>query len=126
MLVGAPYATIDGNGFEGAAYVFGGGGASWQQDQKLVASDGDANGYSTLPGFSLVLGFIGAGAVIAFAVFLSKFSISTPIRYCGENSIVIYLSFFLFMAATRTILLKTGVIATYIGGKEVYRAKVTP
>lgn len=45
VLVGAPYATIDGNGFEGAAYVFGGGGASWQQDQKLVASDGDANGY---------------------------------------------------------------------------------
>ncbi|MGE3831185.1 MAG: acyltransferase family protein [Parvibaculaceae bacterium] len=69
------------------------------------------NGYSTLPGFSLVLGFIGAGAVIAFAVFLSKFPISNPIRYCGENSIVIYLSFFLFMAATRTILLKTGIIA---------------
>jgi uncharacterized membrane protein YcfT len=69
------------------------------------------NGYAALPGFSLVLGFIGAGAVIAFAVLLSKFSLSKPIRYCGENSIVIYLAFFLFMAATRTILLKTGVIA---------------
>jgi uncharacterized membrane protein YcfT len=68
------------------------------------------NGYSTLPGFSLVLGFIGAGAVIAFAVLLSKFRIAHPLRYCGENSIVIYLAFFLFMAATRTVLLKTGII----------------
>ena len=32
------------------------------------------------------------------------------LRYCGENSIVIYLAFFLPMAATRTLLLKTGVI----------------
>ena len=36
---------------------------------------------------------------------------SSAIRYCGENSIVIYLAFFLPMAATRTVLLKTGVIA---------------
>jgi hypothetical protein len=45
VLVGAPYAVIDGNGFEGAAYVFNGSGASWRQDQKLVASDGAADGY---------------------------------------------------------------------------------
>jgi uncharacterized membrane protein YcfT len=31
-------------------------------------------------------------------------------RYCGENSIVIYLAFFMFMAAARTLLLKAGVI----------------
>jgi hypothetical protein len=41
--VGAPYAVIDGNGFQGAAYVFGGG--DWRQQQKLVASDGAADGY---------------------------------------------------------------------------------
>ena len=29
-------------------------------------------------------------------------------RYCGRNSIVIYLAFFLPMAATRSVLLKTG------------------
>ena len=34
-----------------------------------------------------------------------------PLRYCGRNSIVIYLAFFLPMAATRTLLLKTGMIA---------------
>ena len=45
VLVGAPYAVVDGNAFEGAVYVFGGGGASWQQAQKLVASDGAADGY---------------------------------------------------------------------------------
>jgi uncharacterized membrane protein YcfT len=32
------------------------------------------------------------------------------LRYCGEHSIVIYLAFFLPMAATRTLLLKFGLI----------------
>ena len=32
------------------------------------------------------------------------------LRYCGEHSIVIYLAFFLPMAVTRTLLLKTGLI----------------
>jgi hypothetical protein len=45
VLVGAPYAVIDGNGFEGAVYVFAGSGSNWQQQQKLVASDGAADGY---------------------------------------------------------------------------------
>jgi uncharacterized membrane protein YcfT len=34
-----------------------------------------------------------------------------PLRFCGRNSIAIYLAFFLPMAATRVLLLKTGVIA---------------
>jgi uncharacterized membrane protein YcfT len=32
------------------------------------------------------------------------------LRFCGAHSIVIYLAFFLPMAATRTLLLKTGII----------------
>jgi uncharacterized membrane protein YcfT len=68
------------------------------------------NGAAALPGIGLVLGFIGAGAVIAAGVFLSRFKFAAPIRYCGENSIVIYLSFFMFMAATRAVLLKVGII----------------
>jgi uncharacterized membrane protein YcfT len=32
------------------------------------------------------------------------------LRYCGRNSIVIYLAFFLPMALSRTLLLKTGLI----------------
>jgi uncharacterized membrane protein YcfT len=33
-----------------------------------------------------------------------------PLRYCGQNSIVIYLAFFLPMAATRIALLRSGII----------------
>ncbi len=33
------------------------------------------------------------------------------LRYCGKHSIVIYLAFFLPMAATRTLLLRSGLIA---------------
>jgi uncharacterized membrane protein YcfT len=68
-------------------------------------------GWSQLPGVSLLLGFVGAAAVIAMGVLLAKSRLAEAIRYCGENSIVIYLAFFLFMAASRTLLLKTGVIA---------------
>ena len=67
-----------------------------------------ASGIATLPLASLALGFIGAGAVVATGVLFSKLSFMGWLRYCGENSIVIYLAFVLFMAATRTILLKVG------------------
>lgn len=68
-------------------------------------------GYAALPGFSLALGFIGAAAVVAMAVLLSKTRLASPLRYAGENSIVIYLAFFLFMAGTRSLLLKYQVVA---------------
>lgn len=65
-----------------------------------------AEGVSTWPGVSLIMGYIGAGAVMTTGVLLSRLKIADAIRYCGENSIVIYLAFFLFMAASRTMLLK--------------------
>ncbi len=62
VMVGAPYVTIDGNGFEGAVYVFDGN-SSWRQHQKLVARDGAADGYF---GWSIALdgdnALIGAGS----------------------------------------------------------------
>ena len=64
------------------------------------------SGLSLQPGISLVMGFVGAGAVIASGVLLSKFKFAAALRYCGENSIVIYLAFFFFMAGTRTLLLR--------------------
>ena len=64
------------------------------------------SGLSALPGFNLVLGLIGACAVVSSGVLLSKFKAANALRYCGQNSIVIYLSFFLFMATSRTVLLK--------------------
>jgi uncharacterized membrane protein YcfT len=63
-------------------------------------------GVEALPLAGLVLGFAGASAVIALAVLLTKTGFSGPLRYCGENSLMIYLAFFAFMAASRAILLR--------------------
>jgi uncharacterized membrane protein YcfT len=41
---------------------------------------------------------------------LSRSDLMAPVRYCGRNSIVIYLAFFLPMAATRAALLRFGVV----------------
>ncbi|MEW6645184.1 MAG: acyltransferase family protein [Pseudomonadota bacterium] len=68
-------------------------------------------GVSEWPLISLVLGYAGACAIIVTGTLLAKMRWLDALRYCGEHSIVIYLGFFLPMAATRTLLLKTGVIA---------------
>ena len=68
-------------------------------------------GYSELPLISLALGLAGASAIIVVAALLARMRWLDFLRYCGEHSIVIYLAFFLPMAATRTLLLKTGAIA---------------
>jgi len=67
-------------------------------------------GWSTLPLVALGLGLAGAAAVVAISALLAKAALFEPLRFCGRNSIVIYLAFFLPMAATRVLLLKTGVI----------------
>ncbi|MDC7789382.1 acyltransferase family protein [Rhodoplanes sp. TEM] len=69
-------------------------------------------GLSEWPIVSLALGFAGAGAIIVLATLLVRSRLFDPIRYCGEHSIVVYLAFFLPMAATRIVLLKTGVVAS--------------
>jgi uncharacterized membrane protein YcfT len=67
-------------------------------------------GYSQLPFASLGLGLIGACAVVSVAALLAKVSLFGPLRFCGRNSIVIYLAFFFPMATTRSLLLGTDVI----------------
>jgi uncharacterized membrane protein YcfT len=67
-------------------------------------------GFADLPLVSLGLGLIGAGAVVAVAALMANSNVFQPLRYCGRQSIVIYLAFFLPMAVTRMVLLKTGVI----------------
>ena len=52
----------------------------------------------------------GACAIVAIATLLAQMRWLNVLRFCGEHSIVIYLAFFLPMAATRTLLLKTGVV----------------
>jgi uncharacterized membrane protein YcfT len=69
------------------------------------------SGFGEWPLVSLALGFAGAGAIIVMGTLLARMQWLNFLRYCGEHSIVIYLAFFLPMATTRTLLLKTGLIA---------------
>jgi uncharacterized membrane protein YcfT len=68
------------------------------------------SGFSEWPLISLALGLAGAGAIIVIGTLLARAHWLTFLRFFGEHSIVIYLAFFLPMAATRTLLLKTGLI----------------
>jgi hypothetical protein len=67
-------------------------------------------GVSEWPVVSLALGLAGACAIVTMGTLLARAQLLRGLRFCGEHSIVIYLAFFLPMAATRTLLLKTGVI----------------
>ena len=63
-------------------------------------------GYADLPLAGLGLGLLGALAIVTASALLSTHDFARPLRYAGGNSIVIYLAFFLPMAATRVALLK--------------------
>jgi uncharacterized membrane protein YcfT len=63
-------------------------------------------GISALPIVGLFLGFLGAAAVVTVSTLLSTCGWARPLRHAGQNSIVVYLAFFLPMATTRTALLK--------------------
>jgi uncharacterized membrane protein YcfT len=77
---------------------------------------GVINGVLVFTGFadeiivSLSLGLVGAAAVVTIAALMAKTDVFAALRYCGKHSIVIYLAFFLPMAASRTLLIKTGLI----------------
>jgi uncharacterized membrane protein YcfT len=68
------------------------------------------HGYGDLPFVGLALGFAGALAVIAGAVLLVRTPVMPALRWLGEHSIVVYLAFFLPMAASRAVLLKSGFV----------------
>ena len=63
------------------------------------------SGASGLPLVSLGLGFLGSLIVVAASALLSIHGLMKPLRCAGENSIVVYLAFFLPMAVTRILLL---------------------
>ena len=73
-------------------------------------------GYPTLaslPVVALILGGAGALAIFAGAALLNAAGgpVAAALRTCGRRSIVIYLAFFLPMAAMRTLLVKAGLIS---------------
>jgi uncharacterized membrane protein YcfT len=67
-------------------------------------------GFGEWPVISLALGLAGACAIVVTGTLLARAHWLDTLRYCGEHSIVIYLAFFLPMAATRTLLLHLGLI----------------
>ena len=67
-------------------------------------------GLSEWPLVSLFLGLAGACAIVTIGTLFAHTGWPIFLRFCGEHSIVIYLAFFLPMAATRTSLLHTGLI----------------
>jgi uncharacterized membrane protein YcfT len=71
----------------------------WATGHSAVMAQGIAN----WPVVSLCLGFAGASAVIAAATLAARSRAVPWLGYFGANSIVIYLGFFLFMAATRSL-----------------------
>src|SRR5947207_2714413 len=66
--------------------------------------------YSERPLVSLMLGLAGACAIVTLGTLLARMRWLNFLRFLGEHSIVIYLAFFLPMAATRTLLLHAGSI----------------
>jgi uncharacterized membrane protein YcfT len=68
------------------------------------------SGLADKPFVSLTLGLIGAAAVVSVSALMAKSDVFAALRYLGRNSIVVYLAFFLGMAASRSVLLKTGLI----------------
>src|SRR5947209_9595334 len=67
-------------------------------------------GFSEWPLVSLLLGLAGACAIVTTGTLLARMRWLNFLRFCGEHSIVIYLAFFLPMAATRTLPLHAGPI----------------
>jgi len=80
--------------------------AAWAVVEEVMV----AHGWATLPLVSLTLGCAGAMAVVTVAALIVDVRAFEPVRYCGRNSIVIYLAFFLPMLLTRVALLKTGLV----------------
>jgi uncharacterized membrane protein YcfT len=62
------------------------------------------------PFVSLTLGLIGAAAVVSVSALMAKSDVFAGLRYLGKHSIVVYLAFFLGMAASRSLLLKLNLI----------------
>lgn len=54
-------------------------------------------GYHHVPVIAPIFGLIGAGAVCVLGVMMAKYKIGGAIRYVGQNSLIVYLTFFIPM-----------------------------
>ena len=67
-------------------------------------------GYAANPFLHLALGFCGSLLICLTAALLVRVPWMSWLRWLGQHSIVVYLSFSIPMAATRTLILKTGLL----------------
>ena len=65
---------------------------------------------ASLPFFSLIFGAAGSVATVFTAVLLVRTVLAKPLRYAGAQALTIYLALVIPMAATRILLLKSGLI----------------
>ena len=68
-------------------------------------------GHAALPVVSLALALLGSAALVAGSALFSPARISTPLAYCGRQSLIIYLAFFIPLTLTHKLLFKAGWIA---------------
>lgn len=66
------------------------------------------SGHAGAPGISLILGLLGAGAIIAVAALLHTSRTALPLAYCGRHSIVIYLGFFIPLVVAGKVIVWSG------------------
>ncbi len=66
------------------------------------------NGLHNLPVYGLMMGVAGAFAMVEAAALLSRIPAMSFLRYCGQNSIVIYLTFFIPMTLLERMLVANG------------------
>lgn len=78
--------------------------------QPDIGDSGRTGGIAELPFVSIILGTVGTLVVVAVAALLASAPWMRWLRWLGAHSIVVYLAFFLPMATTRVVLLKTGII----------------
>jgi uncharacterized membrane protein YcfT len=83
--------------------------SSYMPTHMLSAQPVEFGSLAFYPGLSLVFGGLGASAVLAFAGILAKFDYLKVLRYAGQQSLVVYVSFFLPMAFIRYGLIKLGI-----------------
>ncbi len=67
-------------------------------------------GHAGLPGVNLAMALVGSAAVIAVAVLMSRTTRFRAIAYCGAQSIVIYLAFFIPLVLSRKALSVGGLV----------------
>jgi uncharacterized membrane protein YcfT len=67
--------------------------AAWAVAEEAIV----ASGWSQAPGIAILLGFAGACAVVACGCLLARWDWTAWLRELGRNSIVVFLSFYLFL-----------------------------